>query len=72
MVEKFIAACSCQIDHRQTMKPDDVRPIISSSFNSRGQINLINKAETPDPPYTWILHYQDHHDKMSYLHDMEN
>ncbi len=35
MIEKFIAACSCQLDRRQTTKPDDVRPIIISSFNSR-------------------------------------
>jgi hypothetical protein len=52
MVEKFIAACSCQLDRKQTTKPDDVRPIISSSFNSRGQVDLINMAATPDPPYT--------------------
>jgi hypothetical protein len=57
IIEKFIAACSCQLGHRQTTKPDDVRPIISSSFNSRGQVDLINMAANPDPPYTWILYY---------------
>ncbi len=67
MVEKFIAACSCKLDHKQTTKPDDIRPIISRSFNSRGQVDLINMSATPDSPYNWILHYQDHHDKMSYL-----
>jgi hypothetical protein len=71
MIEKFIAACSCQLDRRQTSKPDDVRPIISS-FNSRGQVDLIKMAANPDPPYTWIQHYQDHHNKMSYLCAMEN
>ncbi len=72
MVEKFIAACSRQLGCKQTTEPDDVRPIISSSFNSRGQVDLINMIATPDPPYNWILHYQDHHEKMSYLCAIEN
>jgi hypothetical protein len=72
MVEKFVAACSCQLDHKQTTKPDGVRPIVSSSFNSRSQVDLINMSATQDPPYNWVLHYQDHHDKMSYLCAIEN
>ncbi len=62
MVEKSIAACYCQLDRKQTTKLDDVRPIISTTFNSRGQIDLINMAVNLDPSYIWILHYQDHHD----------
>jgi hypothetical protein len=43
MCEKFIAACSCQLDRKQSTKPDDVKPIIS-----RGQVDLINMSATPD------------------------
>jgi hypothetical protein len=67
MIEKFIASCTCQLDRKHPGKPDDVKPIISSSFNSRGQVDLINMTAYPDGNMRWILHYQDHHDKMSYL-----
>jgi hypothetical protein len=72
MVEKFIASCSVQLDRKHPSKPDDVKPIISSTFNSRGQVDLINMIAYPDGKMKWILHYQDHHDKMSYLHAMPN
>jgi hypothetical protein len=68
----LIAACSCQLDHKYPSKPGYVKPIISSTFNSRGQVDLINMIAYPYGPYTWILHYQDIHDKMSYLCAMEN
>jgi hypothetical protein len=78
MCVKFINACRCQLDrkhpgkHKHPGKPDDVKPIISSTFNSRGQVDLINMTAYKDGKYEWILHYQDHHDKMSYLCVMEN
>jgi hypothetical protein len=72
MFEKFIAACSCQLYHKHPLNPDYVKPIISSSFNSSSQVDLINMSANPDPPYNWILHYRDHHDKMSYLCAIES
>jgi hypothetical protein len=72
MVDKFIAACCCQLDRKHPAKPDDIKPIISSRFNSRGQVDLINMTAYPDGEMGWILHYQDHHDKMSYLRAMPN
>jgi hypothetical protein len=72
MVDKFIAACCCQLDRKHPAKPDDIKPIISSRFNSRGQVDLINMTAYPDGEMRWILHYQDHHDKMSYLRAMPN
>jgi len=42
MVERFIACCNCQLDRKHPSKPDDIKPIISSTFNSRGQVDLIN------------------------------
>lgn len=44
-----------------------VRPIISNSFNNRGQVDLIDLQSTPDREYKWILHYQDHTTKFSFL-----
>jgi hypothetical protein len=69
MVEKFISSCSFQRDRKHPGKPDDMKPIISSTFNSRGQlVDLINMTTYPDGNMKWILYYQDHHDKMSSLH----
>ena len=42
-------------------------PIVSKTFNDRGQLDLIDMQSTPDGPYCWILHYQDHLTKFSYL-----
>ena len=72
MVEKFLAGCSCQLDKKFPAKPEDIKPIISSNFNSRGQVDLINMTAYPDGKMCWILHYQDHHDKMSYLRALPN
>jgi hypothetical protein len=72
MIDKFVAGCSCQLDRKFPSKPEDIKPIISSSFNSRGQVDLINMTAYPDGKMSWILHYQDHHDKMSYLRALPN
>ena len=42
MVEKFISSCSCQLGRKHPSKPDVVKLIISSTFNSRGQVDVIN------------------------------
>jgi hypothetical protein len=44
-----------------------LKPIVSSAFNDRGQVDLIDMQSTPDGPYNWIMHYQDHLTKFSYL-----
>ncbi|CAF0998998.1 unnamed protein product [Brachionus calyciflorus] len=33
----------------------------------RGQLDLIDYQSMPDGIYKWIMHYQDHHNKFSYL-----
>ena len=72
MCVRFINACRCQLDRKHPAKSDDVKPIISSTFNSRGQVDLINMTAYKDEKSEWILHYQDHHDKMSFLCALEN
>ncbi len=39
MVEKFLAACFCRLDKKNPAKPEDIKPIISSSCNSRSQVD---------------------------------
>jgi hypothetical protein len=54
-VREVCASCSCNSDRRLPTKPDEVKPIIGSTFNYRWCIDLINMIATP-------------HDKMSLLY----
>ena len=45
---------------RQESTKTVVRPITSSDFNSRAQVDLIDMQSQPDGDFKWILHYQDH------------
>ena len=42
-------------------------PIVSKTFNDRGQLDLIDMQSAVDGPFNWIMHYQDHLTKFSYL-----
>jgi hypothetical protein len=44
-----------------------VKPIISTEFMHRGQVDLIDFQSMPDGEYKWVLHYQDHHNKLTFL-----
>jgi hypothetical protein len=37
-----------------------VRPILSSAFNSRGRVDLVDMQSMPDGIYRSIMNYQDH------------
>jgi hypothetical protein len=64
----FVETCpECIRDkHTQTRKVK-LEPILSETFNDRGQMDLIDMQATPDGEYKWILHYQDNLTKFSYL-----
>ena len=72
MCELYVQFCSCQLDSKLPGRPEQVKPIISETINVRGQVDLIDMQAYPDGKYKWLLHYQDHHDKFSYLRPMEN
>ncbi|XP_067129147.1 SCAN domain-containing protein 3-like [Centruroides vittatus] len=44
-----------------------VRPIVSCDFNHRGQADLVDLQSTPVRNCKWLLHYQDHATKFSFL-----
>jgi hypothetical protein len=39
MIDKFVAGCSCQVVRELPAKAEFIKPVISSSFNSRGQVD---------------------------------
>ena len=57
---------------KTTEKAEAIRPIISNTFNSRGQVDLIDMQAIPIRCFKWILHYQDHLTKFSYLRAIIN
>ena len=68
MVELFISMCPrCATTKIVPAKQLPRKPIISETFNDRGQVDLIDMQSIPDGPFRWILHYQDHLTKFCYL-----
>ena len=68
MVATFIEMCpTCAKDKSIPSRMSVRKPIMSDTFNDRGQIDLIDMQSCSDGPYKWILHYQDHMTKFSYL-----
>jgi hypothetical protein len=64
----FIKLCRvCSSKKTFPKKGIVVRPITSTEFNSRGQVDLIDLQSTPDERYKWLLHYQDHLTKFTFL-----
>lgn len=49
-----------------------VKPIISSTFNERGQVDLVDYQSTPDGEYKFVLNYQDHLTKFTILKALKN
>ena len=49
-----------------------VRPITSSDFNSRGQVDFVDDYQScPDCDFQWVMHYQDHLAKFSILRPLK-
>ncbi|XP_071053619.1 KRAB-A domain-containing protein 2-like [Onthophagus taurus] len=68
VVLEFLKLCTvCQSKKKFPRKGIVVCPILSSDFNHRGQVDLIDLQSTPDRHYKWLLHYQDHGTKFSFL-----
>lgn len=48
-----------------------IKPVTSSDFNSRGQVDLIDYQSASDKDYKWVFHYQDHLTKFSILRPLK-
>jgi len=70
--QDFVALCTCKVNARSSTRPEGVKPIISKTLNDRAQIDLIDMQAQVFDGYTWILHYQDHLTKFSYLRALKN
>lgn len=60
-VELYLQLCEpCQQKQKGIKKGIVVKPILSSEFNSRCQVDLIDYQSHPDREYKFIMVYQDH------------
>ncbi|CAG5046687.1 unnamed protein product [Parnassius apollo] len=60
-IETFLELCeTCQQKQKNIKKGIVVKPIISSEFNSRCQVDLIDFQSQPDVDNKFIMVYQDH------------
>lgn len=60
-IKMFLDLCEpCQQKQKSAKKRIDVKPIISSHFNSRCQVDLIDYQSQPDGKFKFLLVYQDH------------
>ncbi|XP_066964221.1 KRAB-A domain-containing protein 2-like [Macrobrachium rosenbergii] len=73
-VELFKSLCQeCQKKRKQPMtKGVVVKPILSSEFSSRGQVDLIDMQSMSCRTYKWIMVYQDHLTKFCVLRPLKS
>lgn len=68
VVMEFLKLCMpCEQKSKNPKKGIVVKPIISNTFNERGQVDLIDFQSTPDGEYKFVLNYQDHMTKFTIL-----
>ncbi len=74
MVKEYIDLCII-CGTQEASRPSKMKllkPILSKPFNDRGQVDLIDMQSINDGEYNWILHYQDHLTKFTYLRALKN
>ena len=74
MVAEYIDLCTiCATESKaKSKRMKKLKPIISKTFNDRGQVDLVDMSSTPDGEYKWILHYQDHLTKFTTLRALKD
>ena len=71
-IETFLNFCEpCKQKQKGSKKGVVVKPIISSDFNSRCQVDLIDFQSHPDGKFKFIMVYQDHLTKFVVLKPLE-
>ena len=73
-VELFKSYCVVCQEKRKRSKTTGVvvKPILSSEFNSRGQVDLVDMQSSPQGQFKWIMVYQCHLTKFVILRPMSS
>ncbi|CAC5414153.1 unnamed protein product [Mytilus coruscus] len=73
-IKTFLKLCDhCSLKKKRSeLSKLVIKPVRSSDFSSRGQVDLIDYQSVPDSGYKWVLHYQDHFTKFSILRPLKS
>ena len=74
LIKFYIENCKLCLKKKKTEPRAGLtfKPIISDCFNNRGQVDLMDFQSNPDGEYKWVLHYQDHLTKYSFLRALKS
>ena len=65
--DSFASNLKKKVKKRHDTKGMTTKPILSKTFNSRAQVDLIDMQSLPDGEFRWLLVYQDHFTKFVVL-----
>ena len=73
MIKAYLDCCKyCAEEKKRRMTTGCVvKPILSSKFNERAQMDLIDFQSLPDGEFKWIMVYQDHLTKFVVLRPLK-
>jgi hypothetical protein len=67
LCQVFCELCVCMTQRKMSVRPQDIKPLISFTFNQRGQVDLMDFQSMKSGPHSWVMVYQDHHSKVCIL-----
>lgn len=71
--EEYLKCCPiCTRKKRIPQAGLVVKPILTSTFNERCQVDLIDLQSVPDGSYKWVMQYQDHLTKYCILRPLHS
>jgi hypothetical protein len=74
VIKTFLKHCEhCTLKKKRSeLSKLVIKPVRSSDFSSRGQVDLIDYQLVSDSGYKWVLHYQYHFTKFSSLRSLKS
>lgn len=72
ITESYIKQCALCSTHKPKIKQSSSRPIVSTNFLSRVQVDLTYMGNTPDQGYKWICHMRDHFTRFSWTSPLKS
>ena len=72
ITELYIKQCTLCSTHKSKYKQSPSRPIVSTNFLTRVQVDLTYMGSIPDGGYKWICHARDHFTKFSWTSPLKS
>lgn len=72
LTERYVKQCALCSTHKGKSKQSPARPIVSTNFLTRVQVDLTYMGSIPDGGYKWICHARDHFTKFSWTSPLKS